>query len=38
MRLLHLYVQRFNQRDWDGLRELIAPTPGCAWRTVSSGG
>ncbi len=23
-RLLHLYVQRFNQRDWDGLRELIA--------------
>jgi RNA polymerase sigma-70 factor, ECF subfamily len=23
-RLLHLYVERFNQRDWDGLRELIA--------------
>src|SRR4029077_12906491 len=23
-RLLHLYVQRFNQRDWNGLRELIA--------------
>jgi RNA polymerase sigma-70 factor, ECF subfamily len=23
-RLLHLYVDRFNQRDWDGLRELIA--------------
>jgi RNA polymerase sigma-70 factor, ECF subfamily len=22
-RLLHDYVQRFNQRDWDGLRELI---------------
>ena len=22
--LLHLYVERFNQRDWDGLRELIA--------------
>jgi RNA polymerase sigma-70 factor (ECF subfamily) len=22
-RLLHLYVERFNQRDWDGLRELI---------------
>ena len=21
--LLHLYVQRFNERDWDGLRELI---------------
>src|SRR5262249_16161436 len=21
--LLHLYVERFNQRDWDGLRELI---------------
>jgi RNA polymerase sigma-70 factor, ECF subfamily len=23
-RLLHLYVERFNGRDWDGLRELIA--------------
>jgi len=23
-RLLHLYVERFNQRDWDGLRELIS--------------
>jgi RNA polymerase sigma-70 factor (ECF subfamily) len=23
-RLLHLYVDRFNQHDWDGLRELIA--------------
>jgi RNA polymerase sigma-70 factor, ECF subfamily len=23
-RLLRLYVERFNQRDWDGLRELIA--------------
>jgi RNA polymerase sigma-70 factor (ECF subfamily) len=23
-RLLHLYVERFNRRDWDGLRELIA--------------
>lgn len=23
-RLLQLYVERFNQRDWDGLRELIA--------------
>src|SRR5262245_11079809 len=23
-RLLHLYVERFNKRDWDGLRELIA--------------
>jgi RNA polymerase sigma-70 factor (ECF subfamily) len=23
LRLLHLYVERFNQRDWDGLRELI---------------
>ena len=22
-RLLHLYVDRFNQRDWEGLRELI---------------
>jgi RNA polymerase sigma-70 factor, ECF subfamily len=22
--LLHLYVERFNQRDWDGLRTLIA--------------
>ncbi len=22
-RLLHLYVERFNQRDWDGLRKLI---------------
>jgi RNA polymerase sigma-70 factor (ECF subfamily) len=22
--LLHLYVERFNQRDWNGLRELIA--------------
>ena len=22
-RLLHLYVERFNRRDWDGLRELI---------------
>jgi RNA polymerase sigma-70 factor (ECF subfamily) len=22
--LLHLYVDRFNQRDWDGVRELIA--------------
>ncbi len=22
--LLHLYVERFNQRDWDGLRELIS--------------
>jgi RNA polymerase sigma-70 factor, ECF subfamily len=22
-RLLHLYVERFNKRDWDGLRELI---------------
>jgi RNA polymerase sigma-70 factor (ECF subfamily) len=22
--LLHLYVERFNHRDWDGLRELIA--------------
>jgi RNA polymerase sigma-70 factor (ECF subfamily) len=22
--LLHLYVERFNQQDWDGLRELIA--------------
>jgi RNA polymerase sigma-70 factor, ECF subfamily len=22
-RLLHLYVDRFNNRDWDGLRELI---------------
>ncbi len=22
--LLHLYVERFNQRDWDSLRELIA--------------
>jgi RNA polymerase sigma-70 factor (ECF subfamily) len=24
MRLLHLYVELFNQRDWEGLRELIA--------------
>ena len=24
MRLLHLYVERFNRQDWDGLRELIA--------------
>ena len=24
LRLLHLYVELFNQRDWDGLRELIA--------------
>ena len=23
-RLLHLYVERFNHQDWDGLRELIA--------------
>ena len=23
-RLLHLYVERFNRRDWDGLRDLIA--------------
>jgi RNA polymerase sigma-70 factor (ECF subfamily) len=23
-RLLHLYVERFNQRDWHGLRELIS--------------
>jgi RNA polymerase sigma-70 factor (ECF subfamily) len=23
-RLLHLYVDRFNRRDWDGLRELIS--------------
>ena len=23
-RLLHLYVERFNRRDWPGLRELIA--------------
>jgi RNA polymerase sigma-70 factor (ECF subfamily) len=23
-RLLHLYVEHFNQRDWDGLRALIA--------------
>jgi len=23
-RVLHLYVDRFNRRDWDGLRELIA--------------
>jgi RNA polymerase sigma-70 factor (ECF subfamily) len=22
--LLHLYIERFNQRDWDGLRELIS--------------
>jgi RNA polymerase sigma-70 factor (ECF subfamily) len=21
--LLHLYVERFNRRDWDGIRELI---------------
>jgi len=26
-RILQLYVERFNSRDWDGLRELIAPTP-----------
>jgi RNA polymerase sigma-70 factor, ECF subfamily len=24
MRLLHLYVKRFNDRDWDALRDLIA--------------
>jgi RNA polymerase sigma-70 factor, ECF subfamily len=24
VRVLNLYVERFNQRDWDGLRELIA--------------
>jgi RNA polymerase sigma-70 factor, ECF subfamily len=23
-RLLHLYVERFNRRDWEGLRELIS--------------
>ena len=23
-KLLHLYVERFNRRDWNGLRELIA--------------
>ena len=23
-RLLHLYVDRFNKRDWDGLRKLIS--------------
>jgi len=23
-RILHLYVERFNRRDWDGLRELIS--------------
>jgi RNA polymerase sigma-70 factor (ECF subfamily) len=23
-RLLHLYVERFNHRDWDGLKELIS--------------
>jgi RNA polymerase sigma-70 factor (ECF subfamily) len=27
-RLLHLYVERFNQRDWDGLRELITADAG----------
>jgi RNA polymerase sigma factor (sigma-70 family) len=26
-RLLHLYVERFNQQDWDGLRELIDDRP-----------
>jgi RNA polymerase sigma-70 factor (ECF subfamily) len=24
MRVLHLYVERFNRRDWDGLRQLIS--------------
>src|SRR5882724_7663620 len=24
LQLLHLYVERFNRRDWDGLRELIS--------------
>jgi RNA polymerase sigma-70 factor (ECF subfamily) len=24
LRLLHLYVERFNRRDWDGVHELIA--------------
>src|SRR6185369_4375854 len=23
-RILHLYVDRFNRQDWDGLRELIS--------------
>jgi RNA polymerase sigma-70 factor (ECF subfamily) len=23
-RILHLYVERFNRQDWDGLRELIS--------------
>jgi RNA polymerase sigma-70 factor, ECF subfamily len=27
-RLLHLYVDRFNNQDWDGLRELIAADAG----------
>jgi RNA polymerase sigma-70 factor (ECF subfamily) len=27
-KLLRLYVERFNQRDWDGLRELIADDAG----------
>jgi RNA polymerase sigma-70 factor (ECF subfamily) len=26
-RLLHLYVDRFNQRDWDGVRALISADP-----------
>jgi RNA polymerase sigma-70 factor (ECF subfamily) len=24
LRLLHLYIERFNRRDWDGVQELIA--------------
>src|SRR4029453_9402708 len=26
-RILHLYVERLNRRDWDGLRDLIAADP-----------
>ena len=27
-RVMQLYVERFNRRDWDGVREWLVPTPG----------
>jgi hypothetical protein len=34
-KILQLYVERFNRRDWDGLRELISADARC-WLPIDS--
>jgi hypothetical protein len=37
-RVLQLYVERFNRRDWDGLRELITADAQPSFASLNNSG